>query len=87
MTDRRFDEPSLTDHEWTFVDKAREFAVEMIEPHIDLLELRLDLPGAHPPRVKCQHLLIETGQPTLAFLHQLRLETPVPIARHLDLEL
>jgi alkylation response protein AidB-like acyl-CoA dehydrogenase len=46
MTDRQFDEPTLTDHEWTFVDRAREFAVEIIEPQAQTWERSRTFPRA-----------------------------------------
>jgi hypothetical protein len=43
-----------------------------------------DLAGAHPPCIHRHDLVIEPGKPPLVFGDQLRLETRLPVARHID---
>ena len=49
--------------------------------------MRRDLPGRQPFRIQRQHDLVDLSQPALPLLHDLRLERPFPIPRHLDLHL
>ena len=52
---------------------------------VDLGELHRDLPGGQPSGGQRQHDLVNTVQATLAFAHNARLETVLPVPRHLDL--
>src|SRR5215831_14833698 len=49
--------------------------------------MALDLPCREPTGVERDHLVVETGQPALPFLHQLRIEIAVAVARNFDLQL
>jgi hypothetical protein len=54
---------------------------------VDLLEVSRDLPGREALGIQRQHDLIDTGQPPLPLAHDLRLECPGPVPRHLQLHL
>jgi hypothetical protein len=51
---------------------------------VDLLQMPLYLPRRHPPRVQRQNLVVESCE-TPRVQHDLRLEAPVAVPRHLDL--
>ena len=52
-----------------------------------LSEVRADLPGREALGIQRQHDLIDTVKPSLPLAHDLRLERPGPVTRHLDLDL
>ena len=51
---------------------------------VDLLQVRLDVPGRQAAAVERQDLVVEPLEPPLPLPHDLRLERPVPIAGRLD---
>jgi hypothetical protein len=52
---------------------------------VNLREMRRDLTRRQPLRIQRQNDLIHPGQPPLPLLHDLRLERPRPVPRHIDL--
>jgi hypothetical protein len=54
---------------------------------VDLGEVRGDLPGGQALGIQRQDDLVDPGQPPLPLLHDLRLERPGPVPRHVDLHL
>ena len=54
---------------------------------IDLLQVPLDLTGAHAARVERDHLVVETRQPALVFADQHRIKARLAVARNGDLDL
>jgi hypothetical protein len=54
---------------------------------VPFLQLRLEIAGGHATGIHRQDFVIEAFQPRLAFFHQLRLERPLPVAWHFDLDL
>lgn len=53
---------------------------------IQVLEVALDLAGAHAARVERDHLVVEAGQTALVFANQHRLEAGFAVTWHGDLD-
>jgi hypothetical protein len=51
---------------------------------VDLLQMRLDIPGRQAPRIQREDLVVEPLKPPLTLANDLRLEAPIPIARRVD---
>ena len=51
---------------------------------VDLSEMRRDLSRSQPLRIKRQDDLVNIGEPALPLLHDLRLESPSPVAGNID---
>jgi hypothetical protein len=51
------------------------------------LQLRLNIAGGHATSIQGQDFVIEALQSRLTLSHELRLEDPLSIARHLDLHM
>ena len=54
---------------------------------VDLLQMRLYVPGRHPPGVERYDLVVEQRQPPLMLLHDLGLECAVAVPGNLYLRL
>lgn len=53
---------------------------------IELAQMPNDLPGAHPPRIHRDDLVVEARETAPILGDQLRIKTARPVARHLDLD-
>ena len=52
---------------------------------VDLLQMRLDIPGRQAPAIEREDLVVEPLKAPLTLAHDLRLKRPRPIARRVDL--